>query len=80
MNLPISVVHLTSALVCLTPQVSDSKADRENKIQQVRKVQRDFLTAFEKGPQAAVTFLERVLAEEALVTEGNGETRNKAEF
>ncbi|MBI3407355.1 MAG: nuclear transport factor 2 family protein [Planctomycetes bacterium] len=48
--------------------------------EQIRQLQREFREAFGKGPKAAVAFLERILADEAVITENSGEAYSKAEF
>jgi ketosteroid isomerase-like protein len=55
----------------------DPKKGREAQ-EQVRKLEQDFVDAFAKGTKAAVAHFERVLAQEAIITEHEGAVLSKA--
>ena len=69
------------ALVAQTPEANalQTKKDKEAQ-EQVRKLEQDFVDAFAKGTKAAAAHFERVLADEAIITENTGDSLGKAAF
>lgn len=81
-------LSLVAAVMATLPlalaQVPGSTREQPNKAQeaqeQVRKLEQDLVSAFAKGSKAAIAHLERVLAEEAIITETDGQARTRAHF